>query len=277
MIQLTGQPANQSTKRAAFTLIELLVMVSIIALLIAILLPSLNTARETARRVTCASNMRQLNLAVQHYATDNFMALPPEVRNMHTVGGGKPSGHPSPDRFRGDMFDYLDLPEALWQCPSSMLPLEQDSTNVRGSMYGMIFGEPWNDARDQPNILTNYLYLANSYDVYNEAMYYVHDLDRMPRSLIKRADDGRSPSDQTLFADRVFYFAAGDVWRINHGDTSTEQVACDGGNQSFLDGHSQWVTAYPRPLVPGRHVDDGGPGNAELLHDSLGVWGHWWW
>jgi prepilin-type N-terminal cleavage/methylation domain-containing protein/prepilin-type processing-associated H-X9-DG protein len=58
-------------RKSAFTLIELLVVVSIIALLISILLPSLKRAREQAKRTVCASNMRHLGLAVHMYATAN--------------------------------------------------------------------------------------------------------------------------------------------------------------------------------------------------------------
>ncbi|QNN24556.1 prepilin-type N-terminal cleavage/methylation domain-containing protein [Planctomycetales bacterium ZRK34] len=58
-------------RRHAFTLIELLVVVSIIALLIALLLPALARARETARRVVCASNQRQIVQIAIVYATDH--------------------------------------------------------------------------------------------------------------------------------------------------------------------------------------------------------------
>jgi prepilin-type processing-associated H-X9-DG protein/prepilin-type N-terminal cleavage/methylation domain-containing protein len=60
----------------AFTLVELLVVIGIIALLISILLPTLNKAREQAARVKCQSNMRTLMQAVHIYASDSKNQLP---------------------------------------------------------------------------------------------------------------------------------------------------------------------------------------------------------
>jgi prepilin-type processing-associated H-X9-DG protein len=68
---------------AAFTLVELLVVIGIIALLIAILLPSLNRARETANRVKCATNLRQIGQTMLLYAGENKGHYP---RTYYTPG-----------------------------------------------------------------------------------------------------------------------------------------------------------------------------------------------
>lgn len=99
-------------KRAtAFTLVELLVVISIIALLIAILLPSLKRAREQAKDTVCRSSMHQLGLNVLYYTEDNRSRLP------YIVGEG--AGNTAPYRQYQIVFRFWPYMKQLelFRCP----------------------------------------------------------------------------------------------------------------------------------------------------------------
>lgn len=78
--------------RPAFTLIELLVVISITAVLIGILLPTLTNAREAGRASVCLSNMRQMGIALVAYCNDNRFHMPPAKLGHGAVSYGDEQG-----------------------------------------------------------------------------------------------------------------------------------------------------------------------------------------
>jgi len=112
-------------RNRAFTLIELLVVIAIIAILMGVLMPALNIARDQARRINCISNVKSLTLAWLLYKDDNddklVGGLPQRQSDAWMLG---PQGN-DPDLIerakeglrRGKLFEYAKKVE-LYECPS---------------------------------------------------------------------------------------------------------------------------------------------------------------
>jgi prepilin-type N-terminal cleavage/methylation domain-containing protein len=155
----TGRRRGRSPQRRAnvgcvatrgFTLVELLVVIAIIGILVAILLPAIQAAREAARRMSCQNNLRQIGIATLNYQS-HFKHLPPPKLGTTTY-----SHHGStlmlllPYMEEGSRYDQINIAElatapvnlpmtsgplTIYSCPSMALPREVPSTPC-GEMLG---------------------------------------------------------------------------------------------------------------------------------------------
>jgi prepilin-type N-terminal cleavage/methylation domain-containing protein/prepilin-type processing-associated H-X9-DG protein len=114
--------------KKGFTLVELLVVISIIALLIVITLPAANKVQNSARRIACASNLKQIGLGMIAYLDDNNSVMPPAAM--------MPSVNKNLKSITYYVLPYLEKPE-IFKCPPDHKFFEKEGTSYE---YNMVLG-----------------------------------------------------------------------------------------------------------------------------------------
>ena len=218
-----------------FTLIELLVVIAIIAILMAILMPALNRAREQGKRAACLNNLGQLTLAWIMYADEN------DDKVVHANTGRDDAwvrwsrGTSEQERIDGIKTGllYPYCPDVkLYKCP----------TGVRGEIVTYTVVDAMNGYDGIPGT--------------KDLMIYRRIQIRRPNERAVFLDEGRlSPNSWTIWYDQERWW---DQITARHGD---------GTNFSFADGHSEYWKGT------GRNGSlSSNPGSQDLYRVQKAVW-----
>jgi prepilin-type N-terminal cleavage/methylation domain-containing protein/prepilin-type processing-associated H-X9-DG protein len=232
---------SNGKRRAAFTLVELLIVVGIIAVLIALLLPSLQRAREHANRIACLSNLRQLGMAVIMYTNNNRGYFPAPSADSGLVTADPNAWNrddwiywrPGRDPNESALVPYLAgrFDERLYRCPSDVI-----ENHINSPTWGRY----------------DYSYSIND-QICNKF--------RGPGQQIK-VTQVRKPWQKILFIDEsaetiddgnwapTHWFVLGDKKNLlsNRHERNREisqdnaRFKAGGGNVSFVDGHAGFIT-----------------------------------
>ena len=134
---------RRRVERRALTVLELLVTMAVIGVLLAVLLPAVQSARETARRAQCQNNLRQLGIAL-HLHHDTFQNLP--------AGWSEISGKPIATGWVPDLLPFLEQAELRSQVQSKWLkPVSVDVASP--SAFTAAIGQPESGVLATPSVL----------------------------------------------------------------------------------------------------------------------------
>ena len=208
----------------AFTLLELIVVIAIVALLMAILVPGLSHARAAMRTTACASNTRQMSMALQMYRDESDGWIFPLRKSLaasgtlwwfgfEAAGGPKAEGSRILDRTRGRLWPYYQASDSIEICPAFAL----DSGHYK------------------PKYTTNWTT-------------YGHPLSLMNPAAPVRTGDIERPGDTVAFADsaQINFFQAPaspnhpmfEQWYyISRLERTVHYVHGGRANASMYDGH----------------------------------------
>lgn len=227
---------RRRTSHPGFTLIELLVVISIIALLIAILLPVLGKARETARTVQCSSNMKSVVLATHVYLGDNKYFYP-----RPAMGASGPLT--ATERGSGLWFNAIDyyLEQAIKNYTSAG-PSAATERNYVQYKQDPVWKDPViiNSANGQSG---NQTFKMND-ELYDDTAgrYFTRESDIKRSQPLVLYVDGKAQDNSAISAAQAQQFDAspGDTG-LRHG--SNQRGAFSGGaNVGFSDGGVRTIT-----------------------------------
>lgn len=231
-MEITAKSKSIRHKYNGFTLVELLVVIAIIALLLSILMPSLQKVRMQAKRLMCSTQLRQIGLAAMTYAADFGGKTPPSTPyedRLHT-GAGELLPYPPKDPIGVGLLagKYIQLTNGqFYYCPSSTNPYYK---------YGPPYNH-WEMFKKGEWACMGYLYRNAVWTApIGKGTYYGDPSREYPNSSYSLAkDSGR----RCIMSD------------IFHGGMIFHKT---GYNLLYLDGHTEFYQKSAKDIAGARYI-----------------------
>lgn len=245
--RLNSERYSQSLSSQGFTLIELLVVIAIIAVLAALLLPSLSRAKDRAIDVACLNNLRQLQLSWHMYAMDNGDRLAPNNSVVAVPGSGSSlaagaswcPGSPRQDTSatnieKGVLYDYTHS-VAIYHCPADRSTVEDAAGNrlpqPRNRSYNL--SQSVNGFPEYDSVMRDYIPCFRKLtQIANPA----------PANCLVFIDEHADTMYDSLFGMPTDHYDGSQTWWDLPANRHSQ-----GANLSFADGHAErWKWIVPK-------------------------------
>jgi len=239
-------------KKPGFTLIELLVVIGIIAILMAILMPALNLAREQARRTRCMSNMRQIGVALAAYQNE-YERTPPKTQSVFDYAS--PTARDNVLKLLRPMLSTAgpEVATPVYVCPSLKDHPNPEYAPTRTSRTGylanaVLLGRRVTSIRNPGRMI-----------VMQEGWSLSNHLWVQPEPIV-RTDDVLTGKVRTQYREWHMFASAGDhvSYLTRERTEHTANVHKGGGGFIYADGHTDF-----------RKYDDRESGDYGLIHPTL--------
>jgi prepilin-type N-terminal cleavage/methylation domain-containing protein len=261
----------QVRKRFGFTLVELLVVIAIIGILVGLLLPAVQSAREAARRMSCQSNLRQIGLAIHNYESAHRLIPPAYITNTredrvlygivcadeyrNSTPGWAWGTFLLPQIELSSLYEQLSLNEPCWAPVNAKLVEAKISLflcpSATGGSDGFLVEEATDHRHGKPIVRSNgqavrfghshYATNAGIHQPWGRSRQYCYDYE-VPEPI---AENGNRLAriDGPFFANARMPFK-----RITDGLSKTIFI----GEHSSICSNKTWVGVVPHAVTPPR-------------------------
>jgi prepilin-type N-terminal cleavage/methylation domain-containing protein/prepilin-type processing-associated H-X9-DG protein len=231
-------------RNKGFTLVELLVVIAIIALLLSVLMPSLQKAREGGRRAVCASNLHQQGIGLIIYCQQFNDRLPsPEAKGNVLYSFDRSPEDVYPPTNPRSVEYWLKLcamNRNLFFCPSLKTGVGWNPKWTPEDLWKAVPGNS-NKHLYGSNCM-GYLYLGARYNSFEKTLYKIWNNTPFSVELTAKASEPGAMK-RPIMVDITAVSTVGREWIGSNIKWAHFQSNPQGANELFVDGHVQWKTA----------------------------------